>query len=345
MGIVVIGAFGVKGSKKGGEVCKNRNFASFFEHEGIPYKVVNTSGWQKHPWMIANILWEVLSHPKDKILLSASSKSSNKIIRLLRFSRAKNDVVYCVVGGSFHKALFEGLYKASDYKGLRSILVQSPEMRESLKSQGLERVFYMPNSKMISYSQPPKAIVGNKVRFVFASQVRPEKGCDVIFDAMESLNEKGLEPRYEVTFYGTIKTDYTSSFNDRLEKTPNASYKGVLNFEIESGHKTLSSYDVMLFPTFWEGEGFPGVFIDAFIASLPIIATDWNFNKSIIEDGNCGFIIEPHDSTVLAEKMLSIIEKPETIIELSKASHNLAKKYDTREVMNERFMCEIGLIN
>lgn len=345
MGIAIIGAFGDKKTKKGGEVCKNRNFTCFFEWAGIPYMVINTSGWQKRPWVLFHILWQAITHPKNKILLSASSKSSNKIIRILSTFRKKNEIVYCVVGGSFHKALEAGQYKVEDYKGLRSILVQSPDMKEALEEIGLERVYYMPNSKMIRKSLPPKTSGGDKVRFVFASQVRPEKGCDVIFDAMKLLNAQGLESRYEVVFYGTIKPEYSSVFNEKLERLHNASYNGILDFEEVEGHQTLSSYDVMLFPTFWDGEGFPGVFIDAFIAALPIIATDWNFNKSIIGDGKCGYIIQPRDSSDLANKMLSFIKNPETISEFSKVSHNLAGKYDTREVMNTRFMGEIGLIN
>ena len=30
----------------------------------------------------------------------------------------------------------------------------------------------------------------------------------------------------------------------------------------------------MLFPTYWHGEGFPGIVIDAFVAGLLVVATD-----------------------------------------------------------------------
>lgn len=345
MRIIIIGAFGSDRSKKGGEICKNRNFADFFELLRVQYRIINTSGWQYRPWIIVHILWIALVHPSDKILLSASSKSSNRIIRILKAFHAKNDIVYSVVGGSFHKFLSMGKYSVADYKRLRSILVQTFEMKETLEHMGLERVYYVPNSRVINYLVSSRHKYRDKIKFVFAAQIRPEKGCDVIIDAIKIINGRGFKDYYDVSFYGTIHQAYMKKFNKLISETPNASYRGVLDFTIDEGYDVLSSYDVMLFPTFWDGEGFPGVFIDAFIASLPIIASDWNFNKSIIGDGKCGYIVKPNDSESLAEKMMLIIEKPESLELFSKASHEMARKYDTRKVMNKQFMCEIGLIN
>jgi glycosyltransferase involved in cell wall biosynthesis len=56
------------------------------------------------------------------------------------------------------------------------------------------------------------------------------------------------------------------------------------------------------FLSYWKGEGFTGVIIDAFIAGVPVIATGWNMNTEIIEDGINGFVIPPNDTVSLANK-------------------------------------------
>ena len=46
----------------------------------------------------------------------------------------------------------------------------------------------------------------------------------------------------------------------------------------------------MLFPTYYEGEGFAGTLIDALAAGVPIIATDWHYNSSIVTNNQTGLI-------------------------------------------------------
>ncbi len=83
----------------------------------------------------------------------------------------------------------------------------------------------------------------------------------------------------------------------------------------------------MLFPTYWKGEGFPGVIIDAFVAGLPVIATDWNMNTEIIEDGVNGFIIEPKSSAALAEKMQYVMQSRGELEKIRQNNFTRAKDY------------------
>ena len=55
--------------------------------------------------------------------------------------------------------------------------------------------------------------------------------------------------------------------------------------------RTLVNYDLMLFPTRYYTEGLPGTIIDAYIANLPVIATEWKHAREFIKDGETGFIV------------------------------------------------------
>ena len=59
-------------------------------------------------------------------------------------------------------------------------------------------------------------------------------------------------------------------------------YKGVANYN--QTVDVLKNYFALLFPTYFHGEGFAGCIIDAFFAGIPIIATDWLYNKDIVKD-------------------------------------------------------------
>ena len=97
----------------------------------------------------------------------------------------------------------------------------------------------------------------------------------------------------------------------------NAKYGGFLNLQEESGYTVLSQYDVMIFPTYWEGEGFPGVLVDALIAGLPVIASNWHLNSEVIEEGKTGWLIEVNDVTALAEKMKYVIHNRDQLTKIS----------------------------
>lgn len=98
------------------------------------------------------------------------------------------------------------------------------------------------------------------------------------------MNQKGFERKINLTFYGPIQEDYKKNFLSQVEMLNNVKYGGFLDLRDEKNYDILSEYDIMLFPTFWEGEGFPGILIDALIAGIPVIASDWNLNKYIIQD-------------------------------------------------------------
>jgi glycosyltransferase involved in cell wall biosynthesis len=83
----------------------------------------------------------------------------------------------------------------------------------------------------------------------------------------------------------------------------------------------------MLFPTTWKGEGFPGVIIDAFIAGLPVIASNWNMNNEIIVDGVNGFIFEPNNCLALVEKMIFCLQNRKEIKKIRLANANSGQIY------------------
>jgi hypothetical protein len=73
---------------------------------------------------------------------------------------------------------------------------------------------------------------------------------------------------FSVDFYGKIEEWHGADFESGLRANLNCGYAGYADFtnDAEKSYGMLSAYHAMLFPTFWMGEGFPGVVIDCFEA-------------------------------------------------------------------------------
>ena len=99
----------------------------------------------------------------------------------------------------------------------------------------------------------------------------------------------------------------------------------------------------MLFPTCWHGEGFLGIFIDAFIARLPVVASAWSMNEELIKDGKNGWIIPPHDASALANVMEEIVRNREVLGVKARCCQETAKLYDINLVINDKLLRQLGL--
>jgi len=69
--------------------------------------------------------------------------------------------------------------------------------------------------------------------------------------------------------------------------------------------ETIQKYDVLILPTFYQGEGYPGVIIEAYSLGLPVITTNWKAIPEIVENRKTGLLIEPRSTAALVDAMKS----------------------------------------
>lgn len=341
--LFLIGPCGGGEIPKNGASAKNYHLVKYLKDKGFNLSVIDTEKWKKNPFVLVKLLFVILFFGKNKFILSADSMSSYRLIQLLNWL-PKRDVIYWVIGGSVADWIKDGKVKSNPYKIVKWFLVEGNRMKSVLKECGfIDNVLVVPNFKNIDYIPQKKCHDGGGwVRFVFLSRIIPEKGCDVIFDAIERLNRR-YQDKFSVSFYGPIDESYHKVFYEYMDRLANVSYKGFLDLRLAVNYDELANYDIMLFPTYWRGEGFPGVVIDAFVAGLPVIASDWSLNKDIIEQDVTGFIIPSKDSVALAGVMESIINNQSKINEMSEKCQSAAMDFSIDRVLNDQLLCEIGI--
>ncbi|MEL7222020.1 MAG: glycosyltransferase family 4 protein [Bacteroidota bacterium] len=131
-------------------------------------------------------------------------------------------------------------------------------------------------------------------RFLFLGHIKSSKGIDEILAAQQQLDDN-----YQIHLYGPIMEDQYK----QLFAADNTIYKGVVQRDQINAY--LQAYDVLLLPTYFSGEGYPGAIIEAYSLGLPVIATQWRAIPEIVKDGQTGRLIEPKNIAALVEAIQS----------------------------------------
>lgn len=172
------------------------------------------------------------------------------------------------------------------------VFLQTKKLIDHFKKMGIQNIKWLPTSRpkhKITRGDHPYS-----KQFVFVGHIKEEKGVALLREVFESLGED-----YSIHYYGPI-------VDSELATTLGDAYKGILKPEQVS--KTLAEYDAFCFPTYWKGEGYPGVIIESFMAGIPIVASDWLSIPELVVDGESGLLVSPKNVKDLKEKILKIDE-------------------------------------
>ena len=339
MRILFVGAVNRFAPPENGEEYKNQMMLGFMDPRFHVF-VIDTKNWSREPITLIRLIIHMVLLPYDRIILSASSASVFRLLDTLRFFRGRlKKTTYFVIGGYFPKALADGKYKSRAYQSLRSIVVEGESMREQLLSSGIKAPIYVvPNFKTVNkcYGHSERFMEG-VTKFIFVSRIAEQKGIDTIFEALSDPGLAARQGEFEVDFYGPIEKEYQDEFNSKLSRNNDCQYKGYLDFSNhpEASYETMATYHAMLFPTYWIGEGFPGAIIDAFICGIPVIGSDWNMNREVIEDGKTGRLVKVKDPKALADAMLDVMQNRSVWKDMSLACAQRALEFDTERVLQK----------
>lgn len=191
--------------------------------------------------------------------------------------------------------------------------VETEGLKNKLENLGIINCEVIPNFKrlnILSKEEINNSDINKKCyKFCTFSRVMKEKGISEAIDAVNKLNdEKYSGNTYLLDIYGPIDKSYEKELKNKLEKSSKKiKYCGKVSYD--KSVDTLKQYDMLLFPTYWEGEGFPGTIVDAFSAGVPVIATDWNCNSEIIDDNVNGIIYSKKRNEDLKSSIIKYLNK------------------------------------
>ncbi|MCX4261873.1 MAG: glycosyltransferase [Alistipes sp.] len=335
--IVLIGGVG-SAEQFGGELTKNKNIVSQLRKFGYKVSVIDTHNGRHSFIKLSRIaiafVFNLVFRPRAVFVFSSSYGNILPMLKLMFRFPIKHKTVYWGIGGVFSAEMSRGRFDPKYLRGARMVIVEGGKMKRELNRCGISSVEVIPNFKRLGQLPSVPKFDDGLVHFVFLSRIIPDKGVGYILDCVRRLNEMGYAGRFAVDFYGSVAPDYAKEFDTALESLPNVRYCNTLQLADWNNYSVLARYHAMLFPTYWHGEGFPGVIVDAYVAGLPVIASDWNFNEEFIEDGVTGVVVPTHDTDALLMAMKRMSDGGYDLDAMSRNCRREASEYDVDKILN-----------
>ncbi|WP_242985844.1 glycosyltransferase family 4 protein [Clostridium perfringens] len=238
----------------------------------------------------------------------------------------RRKIHYVVIGGWLPRFISNKPILRKMLKSFKSIYVETNAMKSGLERMGFSNVIVMPNCKNIEINKNISCHENSfPLRLCTFSRVMKEKGIEEAVNAVIMVNEKEKKIIYTLDIYGQIEKSQEEWFADLSNKFPKyIKYCGIVDYDKSA--EVLKNYFALLFPTYYDGEGFAGTLIDAFAAGLPVIASDWKYNSEII-DNKTGMLCKPKDTVALRNALIQIKEDTDTWTSMKYYCVERAKMY------------------
>lgn len=207
----------------------------------------------------------------------------------------------------------------------------------------LNNTTYIPNFKTISkifdvnkidLEELETRIQSEGLRLCTFSRIDKYKGIDTAIDVINAVHKNG-GIKVELNIIGPIDRDYEEAFHTMLtgEDKKRIHYLG--SIPSKEAVTTLSKYDTLLFPTHWKAEGFPGSFIDAMAAGLPILASDKENFRDIVKNGYNGWLIDEWNIDGFVERLTELALNPELLIKMRRNAVYESKNYNAENALSK----------
>ncbi len=138
---------------------------------------------------------------------------------------------------------------------------------------------------------------------VYTGRLCEEKGLGELVDAWVHVAESHPIARLILVGEGPMRKEL-------LNRIDAAGLRGtvVLAGAFDDVEDFLCAADLFVLPS-WE-EGLSLSLLEAMAAELPVVATDIPANRVVVDDGEQGLLVPPHDAKALAAVILRVIDHP-----------------------------------
>ena len=241
---------------------------------------------------------------------------------------------YVVIGGWLSQYLDDKKSLEGKLKKFDGIYVETRAMKAALEQKGFKNIYIMPNCKRLNVLRPEELVYNTEEPFNLCtfSRVTEKKGIGDAVEAVRQVNEENGRTVYTLDIYGQVDDGQEEWFENLKKTFPEyVHYCGLVPFD--KSVDVLKNYFALLFPTYYDGEGFAGTLIDAFAAGVPVVASDWKYNPEIIENSFNGIMFKTGDNEAFVNILMQIATNAERWNSLKINCLKLYEEYSPQEVI------------
>jgi len=333
--ILVIGYFGYITNQIDGQTIKTREVYSLINNKSMDeVDYCDTQALRSKPLSIFPFLWKI--RKADIIVYLPGQNNLTYLFDLIYlFSGKHTKFIYPVVGGWLSDFLEGKTQLIRRLKKFALIGVETKSLKSKLINKyGFTNVDILTNFRIHEYFPTiiRKPESDSNLNLVFMARVSRAKGVDTIFDVAELLDANSIKD-VTITFYGKIEPEYEPIFYSRLAKLHKICRYGSL-VQPNEVYKTLNQYDLLLLPTFYEGEGFPGSIVDSYKSGIPVIVSRWKDLPEFVEEDKTGFIVEPQNPAQIYKIILTLKCNSQRLYELKRNAYAKSNEFGAESAWN-----------
>lgn len=220
---------------------------------------------------------------------------------------SRSPVVYCVIGTwpsdarhGVRRLAWAALARRASMAAAVSDDVASDCLR--VLSLRQERIIVIPNGRDHTRFVPAVRVAGGPVRLLFVGRLTAGKRPHVFVRLIERLRAEGHQVSGRMVGAGSMDA----------ELRPRAARAGI---EMVGWSPDVVPYlqgaDMLVFPSAPDGEGMPGVLIEAGLCGVPAVSTRVAGASTVIEDGLTGLLVDVDDLDGLARATAQLVEQPQ----------------------------------
>lgn len=344
--IYIVGYLGYETSTLiyGGQLTKTRyvykQLSKEFGIDNVHY--IDTSGWKKRGF---GIFLRILREAKNiDVLVLAPNRSGMKILfplftilkKLYKFR-----IVYPVIGSWIPSLLEKNKLLLWGFKGIDLVLPETEGLKKELSKYTKSEISVQPTASLripINESDICEGYEEGDFYFCTFSRVTKEKGIEEAIEGINIANEKLTEKKCYLDIWGYIDAEYKERFDSILkDNNEYIRYKGEIDINLNDYAVTsiLKNYYMLLFPTYYPGEGYPTTVVEAYMSALPVIASDWKYNNELIKDGCTGRLVDTKNAEDLSNKIVEMVNNPSIVSDMKKRCLLLGKQHKPEVVMRD----------
>jgi len=148
-----------------------------------------------------------------------------------------------------------------------------------------------------------------------------QKAQKDLLQAFKIISNRRMNTRLFIIGWGTLESEL-KDLTQRLGLTDKVIFTEKL--ERPQVFEILSITDLFVLSSHWEGFGI--VLTEAMALKKPVVSTDTDGSREVVEEGKTGFLVPINNPDMLAEKVLELLGKPELMIQMGQEGFARVKR-------------------